>query len=62
MIFYLVDGVKVDPNGNPIEEAQGTDEQDLTKLNKDELVKLAEDKGVDSSGNKAEIVARLEAK
>ena len=57
MIFYIVNGVKVDPNGNPIEEAQ-----DLGKLSKDELIKLAEDKGVDSSGTKAEIMARLEAK
>ena len=34
---------------------------DLTALKKDELVELAEERGEDSSGTKADIIERLEA-
>jgi hypothetical protein len=33
---------------------------DLTTLKKDELVEVAEEQGVDTSGTKADIIARLE--
>lgn len=35
-------------------------EPDLASLKKDELVEAAESQGVDSSGTKADIIARLE--
>jgi hypothetical protein len=34
---------------------------DLSSLKKDELVALAESRGIDSSGKKADIIERLEA-
>jgi hypothetical protein len=34
-------------------------EPDLASLKKDELIELAEEKGLDSSGNKADIIERL---
>ena len=43
------------------EAAADEPEQDLTALKKDELVALADERGVDSSGTKAEIIERLEA-
>lgn len=45
-------------NNPPIAEAVD-DAEDLSKLNKDELVEKVEKLGVDSSGTKAEIIARL---
>ena len=41
--------------------AQDGDDSDLGKLKKDELVSLAEERGIDSIGTKAEIIERLEA-
>lgn len=56
------------PNTLPPEtggETEGDDdddeEVDYSDLKKDELVALADERGVDSSGTKAEIIARLEA-
>lgn len=34
---------------------------DLSKLSKDELVALAQDKGLETEGTKADLAARLEA-
>ena len=42
-----------------VEETSGGSEADLMKLKKDELVAMAKEKGVASSGTKADIVARI---
>lgn len=36
-----------------------TDDVDLDKLTKDQLIELADERGVDSSGTKADIIGRL---
>ena len=41
------------------EEVASESEADLMKLKKDELVAMAKEKGVASSGTKADIVARI---
>ena len=47
--------------GNGEAAAAEPDEPNLSAFKKDELVALAEERGVDSSGTKAEIIERLEA-
>lgn len=42
-------------------ETDSDEEVDYTELKKDELIALAEERGLDSSGTKADIIERLEA-
>jgi hypothetical protein len=54
-------GQTVEPDpapAQPVEAAQTAD-VNLDELKKDELVALAEERGIDSSGNKPDIIARL---
>lgn len=46
--------------GGVSSDASDAEDVDYTDLKKDELIALAEERGVDSSGTKAEIIARLE--
>jgi hypothetical protein len=54
-------GQTVEPDPAPAQavEAEQTAEVNLDELKKDELVALAEERGIDSSGNKPDIIARL---
>lgn len=45
--------------GVPSDEAEADELEDYTSLKKDELIALAEERGLDSSGTKAEIIERL---
>lgn len=48
--------------GGQVEEEEDDEEEvDYSDLKKDELVALADERGVDSSGTKAEIIERLQA-
>jgi hypothetical protein len=73
MVGRRADSVKVDDlravrpeesGGQTVEpaqavEAEQTADVNLDELKKDELVALAEERGIDSSGNKPDIIARL---
>jgi hypothetical protein len=54
-------GQTVEPDPAPAQavEAEQTPDVNLDELKKDELVALAEERGIDSSGNKPDIIARL---
>jgi hypothetical protein len=54
-------GQTVEPDPAPAQavEAEQTADVNLDELKKDELVALAEERGIDSSGNKPDIIARL---
>jgi hypothetical protein len=54
-------GQTVEPDPAPAQavEAEQTADVNLDELKKDELVALAEERGLDSSGNKPDIIARL---
>jgi hypothetical protein len=54
-------GQTVEPDAAPAQavEAEQTADVNLDELKKDELVALAEERGIDSSGNKPDIIARL---
>jgi hypothetical protein len=54
-------GQTVEPDPAPAQavEAGQTADVNLDELKKDELVALAEERGIDSSGNKPDIIARL---
>jgi hypothetical protein len=54
-------GQIVEPDPAPAQalEAEQTADVNLDELKKDELVALAEERGIDSSGNKPDIIARL---
>jgi hypothetical protein len=47
---------EVDEDGNPIPEAKPVD---YSKLLKEDLIALADDRGLDSTGNKDDIIERL---
>jgi hypothetical protein len=54
-------GQTVEPDPAPAQavEADQAADVNLDELKKDELVALAEERGIDSSGNKPDIIARL---
>jgi hypothetical protein len=54
-------GQTVEPDPAPAQavEAEQAADVNLDELKKDELVALAEERGIDSSGNKPDIIARL---
>ena len=47
------------PTGAEVPETDDVDEVDLDTLKKDELVELAESRGLDTSGNKADLKERI---
>ena len=47
------------PAANAVEDVDEDDEVDLSKLHKAELVELAEERGLDTSGTKAELIERI---
>lgn len=49
------------PGTGPTPKPEATPAPDLAALKKAELVELADERGVDSSGTKAEIIERLES-
>jgi hypothetical protein len=51
--------VESDPAPAQAVEAEQAADVNLDELKKDELVALAEERGIDSSGNKPDIIARL---
>jgi len=54
----------VDPKHFEVKDEDGDvfddEKADYSRMGKDDLVALAEDRGLDASGTKAEIIARLE--
>ena len=53
------DGTEEESSEEDVEETSGDSEVELMKLKKDELIAIAKEKGVASSGTKADIVARI---
>lgn len=59
--FTTPTALPVVTGGVSADEADDDEEVDYSDLKKDELVALAEERGLDSSGTKADIIERLEA-
>lgn len=49
------------PTGQEVAEDEDVDEVDLESMKKAELVELAEERGLDASGTKAELIERISA-